>query len=72
MGVGYSGSIINSLWDEGKMDRKMFSLCLTLDGGAMTTGHVDTTLHDGNVNWASLALAAHYEVRIKNLVVGGQ
>jgi hypothetical protein len=72
MGVGHSGSIINSLWDEGKMDRKMFSLCLTLDGGAMTTGHVDTKLHDGGANWASLGLAAHYEVRINNLVVGGQ
>lgn len=73
MGVGQSDrSITRALQQQGKLKANMFSLCLSLNGGAMTLGDMDARLHQSPPKWAALTTQGFYVVRVDGLAAGGQ
>jgi hypothetical protein len=71
MGMGQSTrSLVRSLFDAGRLERSMFSLCLTMDGGALTVGDVDTAIHTGPLVWAGLEDTGFYSVTVAALTLG--
>ena len=72
MGIGPAGrSFTLALWNAGRLDRNMFSLCMTRSGGAMTMGAIDHDLHTTPLGWADLSLSAFYSVTIESLSLAG-
>ena len=70
MGLGSGGaSIIPALISSGALDAPLFSLCLELDGGAMTLGAIDTALHLGPPQWGPLSTAGFYVVQVNAITL---
>lgn len=72
MGLGQgSTSFVRQLWDSGKLTENVFSLCLTMDGGAFTIGEIDHSLHLSPVQWAKMSLSGFYQVHVNGMAVDG-
>lgn len=73
MGMGQgSRSFVHELVVAGKLPRPMFSLCLHMDGGVMTLGGIDGSLHGGCVRWARMWDTGYYGVDIAAFTLEGR
>lgn len=71
MGIGHGRrSYVRALWDSGVVDRHMFSLCLTPDGGAMTVGAIDHAIHMAPPQWAAMSTTDFYAVTTDSFALG--
>ena len=65
MGLGSGeNSIIPALWASNKLQSYVFSLCMSAEGGALTLGQVDTSLHSSPVKWAGMSVSGFYVVSV--------
>jgi hypothetical protein len=72
MGVGqHERSITKALWQQKKLNTHMFSMCLSLDGGAMTMGAIDPRLHKSEPRWAMLQATGFYNVFVEQMMSAG-
>mmetsp|Transcript_43064 Transcript_43064/g.96946 ORF Transcript_43064/g.96946 Transcript_43064/m.96946 type:complete len:575 (+) Transcript_43064:160-1884(+) len=55
--------------DRAHVDQRIFSICLSKEGGQLTVGGSDTSIHHGQVQWVSYP-GARYEVPLSKIVVG--
>lgn len=72
MGLGRDGkSIIAALRSSQRLDKQLFGMCLSLNGGALTLGGIDTSLHTGELKWqAFTGRTGFYTVATGALRVG--
>ena len=71
MGLGRnSPSIVNTLMSSGKLDEKVFTMCLHMEGGNLGFGGVDTALHTGELQWLPLGGGTFYSVTVNAFTVG--
>ena len=72
MGLGTGElSIVPALWNGGMLDAYVFSLCLSVHGGALTLGAMDARLHITPVAWAAMSSAGFYGVRVTGFQLAG-
>jgi hypothetical protein len=73
MGLGQSEmSVIRALWGSGKLEKNVFSLCLSLQGGAFALGQVDPRIHTGGaIAWARMSLTGFYVVQVAGMGLEG-
>jgi hypothetical protein len=72
MGLGMGElSMTHALWSSEKIAKKIFSLCLNFNGGAMTFGIIETRLHTQPIQWAQLNAAGFYVVNVVGWALSG-
>jgi hypothetical protein len=65
MGLGTGElSIVPALWVGGKLAKHVFSLCMALQGGALTLGAMDPALHAAPPAWAAMSTSGFYVVSV--------
>jgi hypothetical protein len=67
-----SSSLVGALAASHKISSFVFSLCLTFDGGMMSLGGEDSSLHTGEVDWSPLTSSTRfYTVVLEAVSVNG-
>lgn len=74
MGLGRDGqSIIAALHGKRVLDKQLFSMCLSLQGGALALGGIDTAHHKEPVAWQAFSTSSgFYTVRVTEVTAAGQ
>ena len=71
LGTGEVG-FVSTLWNSGKLRRKLFSVCLSFHGGAMGLGDVEPRLHEAPLAWARMSLTGFYQLHVAGWAMDGE
>jgi hypothetical protein len=73
MGLGMGDlSMTRAMWANPKIKHRIFSMCLSFVGGAMTFGFVEERMHKAPVAWASLNAQGFYVVTVNAWALEGE
>ena len=64
--------IVDTLKLHGKIDKKVFTMCLHKTGGMMAVGKIDTRFHTSPIAYVPKYGSAHWGVDLKKVVFGGK
>ena len=70
LGLGNSNNnIINHLYNKGKIPQKVFSLCLSPNGGHFSIGEINSSLHIDNIHYFQITSQNTYSISFTDVLI---
>lgn len=71
LGLGNSNNnIINHLYNKGKIPQKVFSLCLSPNGGHFSIGEINSSIHiDNSINYFQIKSQNFYSISFTDVII---